>query len=86
MSTGSISTFRSTVTATTQKMLKCNQCQMAKPKPNHILDQVSVMTGTMLLEKDADTLLKCLLFTMQAKNLINSQEMATGSQKAGENK
>ncbi len=36
--------------------------------------------------KNIDTLLKCLLLTMQAKNLINPQEMATGSQKASKNK
>jgi len=59
---------------------------MAKPKPNQILDTVSVMTGTTLLEKDVDTLLKCLLLAMQAKNLFNPQEMATGSQKARANK
>jgi len=85
-STGSILTFRSIVMATTQKTPKCKQCQMEKPKPNQILDQVSVMTGTTLLEKDIDTMLKCLLLAMQAKNVFNPQEIATGSQKASENK
>jgi len=86
MLTGSISMFRSTVIVMTQKTPKHNQCQIAKPKPCHILDQVSVMTRTTLLEKDVNTLLECLLSAMQAKNLINPQEMATGSQKAGKNK
>jgi len=85
-STGSISTFRLTVMATTQKTPKCKQHQMAKPKPNQILDTVSVMTRTTLSEKDINTLLECLLSAMQAKNLFNPQEMATGSQKASANK
>jgi len=59
---------------------------MAKSKPHQILDQVSVMTRNTLLEKDIDTLLKCLLLAMQVKNLINPQEMASSSQKTGNNK
>jgi len=86
MSTGSILMFRSTVMVMTQKMSKCNQLQMEKSKPHHILDQVSVMTGTTLLEKDIDTLLEHLLLAMQAKNLINPQETAPSSQKTSNNK
>jgi len=86
MSTGSILTFRLTVTATTQKTPKYNQCHMAKSKPHQILDQVSIMTRTMFLEKYVDALLKCLLLAMQAKNLISPPEMATSSQKTSGNK
>jgi len=59
---------------------------MTKIKPNQISDTVSVMTRTTFLEKDVDMLLKCLLSAMQAKNLFNPQETATGSQKARDNK
>ncbi len=86
MSTGSISTFQSTAMAMTQKTTKHNQCQVEKSKPHQILDQVSIMTRTMLSEKDIDTLLKHLLWTMQAKDLINPSAMATGSQKTSTNK
>jgi len=44
------------------------------------------MTRNTLSEQDINTLLKCLLLAMQAKNLINPQDKATSSQKTGKNK
>jgi len=86
MSTGSILMFQLMATTMAQKMPKHNSCQLAKPKPNQILDQVSIMTRNTLLEQDIDTLLKCLLLAMQAKNLINPQDKATSSQKTSKSK
>jgi len=82
-STGSISTFRLTVTAMTQKTPKCKQCQMAKPKPNQILDTVSVMTGTTLLEKDIDSLHKRLLLAMQAKTYSTPKKQQPAARRLG---
>jgi len=66
MPTRSISTFRLTVMAMTQKTSKRNQRQVATLKSHQILDQVSVMTGTTVSEKDVNALLECLLLAMQA--------------------
>jgi len=71
--------------ATIQKTAIHNQCQAAKPKTHQILDQVSIMTRTMLLENNVNTLLKCLLLAIQAKSLINHSSTATGSQNTGGN-
>jgi len=74
MSTGSISTCRSMATTTTQQKTKWKP--QTTNKNHNPSDQVSVMTGTILLEKDVNALLKCFLNAMQAKNLVNHSTMA----------
>jgi len=69
----------------TKPKIQCKQCNTNKNQAQQNLDQVSMMTGTTLLEKDIDTLLYHLLNVMQAKNLI-SNSMASGSQITGATK
>jgi len=84
MSTGSILTFRSTVTTKNQPTMKHTACKTQKSQPNTISDQVLVMTGATLSAQDINTLLEWLLTAMQAKNLINPTQKAASSQQTGE--
>jgi len=68
MSTSLILTFWSTAMMVTKPKIQCKQCNTNKNQAQQNLDQVSMMTGTTLLEKDIDTLLNCLLNAMQQKN------------------